>query len=286
MKPFLFLTAALTILAIGCSGVTVNLPTMRELELGPTQTYSIDEPLPAGSDPVALTLSMGAGSLDVRGGAQNLVEGSVRCNVPSWKLVVDRSANQIDIRQEAPEGYTTPTGSSVVNEWEVRLGAHPLDLHVNAGAYRGTLDLSGVPLRSLEVLDGASESQVVFSSPNPQRMEELVYRTGASTVELRGLGYARAKQITFVSGAGTYTLDFTGEASEPTTVSIRSGVSTVRLIVPANANARLSLGGGLREVSSSGAWIGSGNFYNVVGDGIELELNVDMGVGQLILETR
>jgi hypothetical protein len=286
MKPLLVLTAALAILVMACSGVTVNLPTVKELELGPTQTYLINEPLPAGSDPVALTLSMGAGRLDVRGGAQNLVEGSVRCNVPAWKLVVDRAANQIDIRQEAPEGYTAPTGSSVVNEWDVRLGAHPFDLHLNAGAYRGTLDLSGVPLRSLEVLDGASESQVLFSSPNPQRMEELVYRTGASTVVLRGLGYARAKQITFVSGAGTYTLDFTGEASEPTTVSIRSGVSTVRVIVPANANARLSLGGGLREVSASGAWAGSGNFYNVAGDGVELELNVDMGVGQLILETR
>jgi len=69
-------------------------------------------------------------------------------------------------------------------------------------------------------------------------------------------------------------------------VSIRSGVSTVRLIVPATANARLSLGGGLSEVSASGAWTGSGNFYNVAGDGVELELNVEMGVGQLILETR
>jgi hypothetical protein len=286
MKPMLVLTATLAIMAIACSGVTVNLPTVQELELGPTQTYSIDEPLPAGSDPVALSISMGAGSLKLRGGAQNLIEGSVRCNVPSWKVVIDRSAGQVDIRQEAPEGYSAPAGGSVVNEWDLRLGAHPLDLQLNAGAYRGTLDLSGVPLHGLEVNDGASESQVVFSSRNPQRMEELVYRTGASTVELRGLGYARAKQITFVSGAGSYTLDFTGEMSEPSTVSIRSGVSTVRLIVPANANVRLSLAGGLREVSTSGAWTGSGNFYNVAGDGVELELNVDMGLGQLILETR
>lgn len=285
MKHILVLTAILAMLAIACTGVTVNLPTVQELELGPTQTYSISEALPEGSDPVALSISMGAGRLDMRGGAQNLVEGSVRCNVPSWKLVIDRSAGQVDIRQEAPDGYSAPTGSSVVNEWDLQLGGDPLDLRLNAGAYRGTLDLSGVPLHRLEISDGASESHVVFSSPNPQRMEELVYRTGASTVELRGLGYARAKQITFVSGAGSYTLDFTGEMSEPTTVSIRSGVSTLRLIVPANSNTRLTLAGGLSEVSPSGAWIGSDNFYNVPGEGAGLELNVDMGLGQLILET-
>ena len=286
MKPLLGLTAALVFATMACSGVTVNLPTVQELDLGPTQTFTFDEPLPAGNEAVKLNLSVGAGQLNVAGGATSLVEGSVRCNVPAWKVVVERAAGQINIRQESPEGYTAPTSGSIVNEWDVRLGDHPLDLHLTAGAYRGTLDLSGVPLRNLEVLDGASESEIVFTSPNPERMEELVYRTGASTVALRGLGYARAKQVTFVAGAGMYTLDFTGQASEPTLVSIRSGVSTVRVIVPANARARLSLGGGLREVSASGGWTGSGNFYNVAGDGVEIELNVDMGVGQLILETR
>lgn len=286
MKPLLVLTAALVFATMACSGVTVNLPNVQELDLGPIQTFTFDEPLPAGDEPVKLNLSVGAGQLNVAGGATSLVEGSVRCNVPAWKVVVERAAGQIDIRQESPDGYTAPTSGSIVNEWDVRLGDHPLDLHLTAGAYRGTFDLSGVPLRNLEVLDGASESEIVFTSANPVRMDELVYRTGASTVALRGLGYARAKQVTFVAGAGTYTLDFTGEASEPTLVSIRSGVSTVRVIVPANARARLSLGGGLREVSASGAWTGSGNFYDVAGDGIEIELNVDMGVGQLILETR
>ncbi len=286
MKALLVVTSALALLAIACSGFTVSLPNVQELTLGPTQTTTLDEPLPSGVEPVKVSLTMGAGQLNVQGGAQQLIEGSVRCNVPAWKIVVERAADSIDIRQESPDGYTAPTTGSIVNEWEVRLGNHPIDLNLSAGAYRGNLDLSGVPLRNLEVLDGASESEVVFSSPNPERMEELSYRTGASTVTLRGLGFARAKQVTFVSGAGTYTLDFTGVSSEPTRVSIRSGVSTVRLIVPADAHARLSLGGGLREVSTSGNWTGSGDFYNVAGDGMDLDINVDMGVGQLILETR
>ncbi len=286
MKPLLVVTCALALLAIACSGITVRLPNVQELTLGSTQTTTLNEPLPAGSEPVKVSLSMGAGQLNVQGGAQALVEGSIKCNVPAWKIVVERAANQVDIRQESNDGYTAPTTGSIVNEWDLRLGNHPIDLKLSAGAYRGTLDLSGVPLRNLEVMDGASESQIVFSSPNPERMEELSYRTGASTVSLRGLGNARAKQVTFVSGAGTYTLDFTGTASEPTLVSIRSGVSTVRIIVPADAHARLSLGGGLREVSLSGSWTGSGDFYNVAGDGMDLDINVDMGLGQLILETR
>jgi N-terminal domain of toast_rack, DUF2154 len=286
MKALLVVTSALALLAIACSGVTVSLPNVQELTLGPTQTTNLDEPLPAGTEPVKVNLMMGAGQLSLQGGAPALIAGTVQCNVPAWKIVVERAANQVDIRQESPTGYTAPTTGSIVNEWDVRLGNHPIDLKLSAGAYRGTLDLSGIPLRNLEVRDGASESQVTFSSLNPERMEELSYRTGASTVTLRGLGYARAKQVTFVSGAGTYTLDFTGTASEPTLVSIRSGVSTVRVIVPADAHARLSLAGGLREVSISGNWTGSGDFYNVAGDGMDLDINVDMGVGRLILETR
>jgi hypothetical protein len=286
MKALFIATSALALLAIACSGITVSLPNVQELVLGPTQTTTLDEPLPSSAEPVMVSLAMGSGQLNLQGGAQELVEGSVLCNVPAWKIVVERAANQVDIRQESPDGYTAPTTGSIVNEWQVRLGNHPIDLKVSAGAYRGMLDLSGIPLRNLEVLDGASESQVIFSSPNPERMEELIYRTGASTVTLRGLGFARAKQVTFVAGAGSYTLDFTGAASEPTLVSIRSGVSTVRVIVPADAHARLSLGGGLREVSTSGNWTGSGDFYNVAGDGMDLDINVDMGLGQLILETR
>ena len=61
-------------------------------------------------------------------------------------------------------------------------------LQIEAGAYEGVFDLGGLSLQELDVADGAANTQVTFSSPNPSQMERLRYVTGASTVTPDGLG--------------------------------------------------------------------------------------------------
>ncbi|MBI5084984.1 MAG: hypothetical protein HZB13_10365 [Acidobacteria bacterium] len=105
---------------------------------------------------VQVDLTMGAGELDVRGGAAGLLEAEFAYNVPSWKPEVrhDDSSfrGRLSIRQ--PKG-TTMIGD-LKNQWKIQLvNTIPLDFAVRCGAGESVLDLRDLTLRSVEIHMGA-----------------------------------------------------------------------------------------------------------------------------------
>jgi len=277
----LTLIAILVLTSLACS-FTVNLPTVTT---GPTETLTVNEAAPKDSETFEMTINMGAGDLTLAPGAEGLISGEIRYNVSSWKPTIQRDDDSIEIAQEPNKSLGIP-GQDLVNEWNLKLGKTPLDLSLHAGAYKGTVDLSGVPLTNLKVNDGASQAKLVFKEANPAEMEELSYKTGASQVELSGLGYANASEINFDCGAGNYTLDFSGPLQRDVEVSIKGGVSNVKIIVPKDTLAVVDLTGGLKNVSLTGTWNVEDHVYTSLGKGYKIEIEVDMGLGNLELISR
>jgi hypothetical protein len=154
---------------------------------------------------------------------------------------------------------------------------------VNAGAYEGSLALGGVPLRRLEINDGASHATVSFDAPNPETMERLAYKTGASSVTLTGLANANFEEMSFDGGAGEFELDFSGELQRDATVRVVAGLSETRIIVPAGTHARVEVTGGLHDVDTQGSWSASGDTYETGSSGSLLTITVDLGAGSLKL---
>lgn len=286
MKRNLFLAvAALAAASLACS-INVNLPEIPRLQTGPTETLTVNEPLPEADTVVDVRLEMAGGELSVSGGAEGLVEGELRYNVADWKPTVTNEAGKLIIEQGDARDHLGIPNSDVVNDWNLKLGDAPMNLTVHAGAYEGTLDLGGLPLRRLEITDGASEAKVTFDSLNPEDMDELVYRTGASDVTLTGLANANFETMSFEGGAGDYTLDFSGELQQDATVTVKTGVSSVRIIVPEGMSASIEVDGGLNDVSTEGQWSHSGDTYEVGGEGPTLTIKVDMGIGSLTLVSK
>jgi N-terminal domain of toast_rack, DUF2154 len=283
MKHTVFVAlAALTAASMACA-INVNIP---RLTTGATQTLAISEAAPSGSAQQAdVEITMGAGTLNVSGGAQGLVEGQVQYNVAEWKPTVTHTGNSVSITQGQPQNNIgiPQSGSKVVNDWALKLGNVPMALTINAGAYQGTLSLGGLPLRSLTIHDGASNSKVTFDSANPDKMDSLTYETGASTVSLTGLANANAQTIDFTGGAGDYQLDFSGQLQHDISVTIKSGVSSVRLVVAQGVSAKVNVSGGLNNVNTDSSWTHSGDNYTQTGSGPTITINVDMGVGSLKL---
>jgi len=114
-------------------------------------------------------------------------------------------------------------------------------------------------------------------------MRRLQYKSGASQVSLIGLGNANVGQVTFESGAGSYTLDFTGEVSRDISVKISSGVSEVKVIVPENVHTLVIVGGGMNSVNPKGTWTINGTEYESGSEGPTITINVDMALGTLTL---
>jgi hypothetical protein len=273
--------AALTAASLACS-IDVNVPRVTTV---PTQTLNINEPAPDGGQKAEVQISMGAGTLNIGSGATGLVEGTVKYNVTEWKPTVTHTGGTVTIEQSLPKNNIglPASGSSIVNDWAFKLGKTPLALTVNAGAYQGTLSLGGVPLTHVTIHDGASNAKVTFDTANPQTMSELTYETGASTVELDELANANTQSIDFTGGAGDYQLDFSGKLQHDMTVSVKAGVSSVRLVVPAGVPAKVTIAGGLNNVNTDGSWAHTGDSYTQTGSGPTVTINVDMGVGSLKL---
>jgi hypothetical protein len=285
-KMFFIPILLIAVVSLACS-VTFNLP-QTNVKTGPTVTDNINiPPLVDSTSTANVTLGFGAGKLNLTpGSADTLVSGTVTYNVADFKPVITTNSNDITINQGNLKINGIPSlNSNVVNTWDLAFGTSPMNLVINAGAYEGNFELGGLSLHSLAVTDGASKVDLSFSKPNLIEMTTFKYSTGASQVSIKGLGYANVSDVTFSSGAGGYTLDFSGQLQRDMTVTIESGVSSVTIIVPNGVPVSLSSESSLVSVSTSGGWEQLGNTYQLSGSGYKITIQTKMGAGSLKLET-
>jgi hypothetical protein len=292
MKRALLLS--LLVLALPTLACTVTLPTPPQVATGPTETFAVSVPESASATadaPVKVTLHMGAGELKLEGGADGLAQGAIDYNVPAWKPAITSSPDRLLIEQTMPQDQAPSVlfrgkDNEIVNTWDLKLGQSPMNLNINAGAYTGNMNLSGLHLRNLTISDGASDSQVTFESANPEVLDVFTYETGASSVKLTGLGYANFKELNFKGGVGDYKLDFAGALQRNATVNIDAGMSTLRLSIPSGTQAKVEISGGMKGVKTEGTWTAHEDTYTTAGaSDYTLSIKINIGLGSLTLVT-
>lgn len=281
MKKILPWIAIFTLIftSLACS-FTVNLP---EKKTGPLKTWTVAVPAQEGKDYEIVAIHMGAGNLNINAGTNDFLNAKIDYNLTDWQPEVTTTAREYQISQNNLNNVDLQ-GNDVINEWTIQLGSQqPVGLVVQAGAYKGVLDLSGLPLTSVTINDGASQSEVRFDEPNPQDMDRLEYKTGASEVKMFGLGNSNADLIDFKGGAGSYILDFSGKLNKDMSVNTVVGISKLEIIVPVDTPATITVTGGLNSTDLSGKWDINGSTYKKDGSGPEINISVEMGLGSLEL---
>jgi hypothetical protein len=275
-----FLALALVpLVSLACGGFSIDLP--RQVKAGPDITDQITVADPK-SDKTHLSLAFGAGELILSGGAEGLVEGTALYNIKEFKPEISKNGGEIEIKQGNIDGF--PPFDEINNKWDLKLGKTPMDLTLDAGAYEAKLELGGLALKSLTVKDGAAHVELSFSEPNLVEMDNLAYSTGASEVKLTGLANANFSNFDFDSGAGSYTLDFSGELQRDAEVKIDSGLSSLVLVIPEGVNAVVSMEDGLSNVKTGADWSKKGNVYSQEGDGATLRIKINMGAGSVTIK--
>jgi len=109
------------------------------------------------------------------------------------------------------------------------------------------------------------------------------YETGASNVTINGLANANFNTLIFQSGAGDYTLDFSGELQRNASVNIETGLSNLTLVIPADMAAELTLEGALTNVNVGSDWSKNGDFYSKEGSSPTLTIIIQMSAGNLTI---
>ena len=278
------LLPVLLVLAVGLTacGFHVSIP-ITTIRPGPLVTDQINIPQPDSVNSVALSLAFGAGTLKVHSGASALVSGTATYNIADFKPIVTLNGSNVRIEQGNWHLNGIPNFSNIKNTWDLSLGKQPLDLSIEAGAYQAEYQFGGLALSNLTVKDGASDAKMNFASPNLTEMSLLSYETGASNVSLTGLGNANFASLLFHSGAGNFTLDFTGNLKRSGSVNVETGVSNTTLVIPSGIPVQLTVNSGLSNVTYDSDWSKNGNLYTQTGNGPQLTIVVRIGAGNLTL---
>ena len=270
-----FLVLALASMACGFNIDMPKLPTP-----GPDVTDEITVPTPK-TDNVNLRLAFGAGELALAPGAKQLVEGTATYNYAAFKPEVNIDGGNAEIKMSQIKSL--PSFDKLKNKWDLKLGDTPMDLTIESGAYHGDFELGGLSLNSLTIKDGAANVKLAFSDPNPVEMSTFRYETGASDVKMSGLANANFSILDFSSGAGDYTLDFSGKLQRDASIKISSGLSNVIVVVPENVNAIVTVDSGASNINAGSSWSQSGGVYKQKGAGPTLTFVIEVGAGNVTL---
>ncbi len=272
--PFIAVLA-LTTLACGISAPKPPTPQ-------PEVTEDIKAEYP-NAEEINLKLRFGAGDFTLNPGADILVDGTATYNYDELKPEVNTDGGDVEVRVGDGNLNIFPNLNNLKNVWDLKLGDQPMNLSLESGAYDGTFELGGLSLTRLDVKDGASNVELSFSEPNPVEMSTFTYNTGASDVKITGLANANFSFFDFSSGAGDYTLDFSGELQRDATVKIETGLSNFIIIVPEGVDAVVTVQGGLSNVNAGPGWERSGSDYVQKGEGPTITFVIEMGAGNLTL---
>ena len=157
IKVSLLIITVMSILIVGC----IATPVMSR-EGSHTEVIEVEE-----ADSVSADVIMGAGRLEVRSGADALMEGefhySYREYAPDITFRV-RSNGTGDLKIEQDDEPKFRVQANYKNEWELVFNdTVPLDLAITLGAGESILELADLNLESFELKMGAGASTIDLS---------------------------------------------------------------------------------------------------------------------------
>src|SRR5215203_5095853 len=189
-------------------------------------------------------LKMGAGELNITGGADQLMEADFSYNVSEWKPKVSYDVSgkkgELVVKQGSANGGDLSGGAR--NEWDVSLNDElPTDLVVQLGAGESALDLDSLTLTGVDLQMGAGKTTVDLTGDYAQDFEASIEGgVGEATVLLPsevgvkakaegGLGKINAKGLKKVGNS--YVNDAYGESDVNLSVDVKGGVGEINLKV-------------------------------------------------------
>src|SRR5215212_5390633 len=200
---------------------------------------------PKNADSARAKLQMGAGELNVTGGADGLMEADFSYNVSEWKAKVSYDVSggegELVVKQGgANEGARL--GAKARNEWDISFNdAVPTDLVVQMGAGESDLDLDSLALKGLDLQMGAGKTTVDLTGDYAQSFDTSIEGgVGKATVLLPsevgvkakaegGLGKINAEGLKRVGNS--YVNDVYGESDVNLSVEVQGGIGQINLKV-------------------------------------------------------
>ena len=193
-------------------------------------------------DHLRVRVNYGAGVLKLRRGEAGLLYRAMFRFDEDWALPSAEYRNgRLDVDLSMREHRSLNFGRrSSEASLELELSPEvPLDIELDFGAGRAELDLTGLPIRQLEVNTGASESVLRIDEPNPEPMESAAITVGAADLRVLGVGNLNTREVTVKAGLGSVVLELDGDWPRYALLSVEMGLGALEIRVPESLGVRL-----------------------------------------------
>ena len=151
----------------------------------------------------------------------------------------------------------------------------PLDIDLDLGATRASLDLGSLWVSAIHVSSGATETDLTFGSANPQPMRDLFVDAGVGSITVHQLGNARAQHASIASTVGSLDLDLGGSWTGEMPMTLRVALGSATLRVPRDAGVALRLARRLANIDADGFTVRDGVYYSAGYDQAKRHVVVD-----------
>ena len=216
------------------------------------------------AESVRTEIKMGVGTLNISGGADELLESNISYNVASLKPGIEYTVNdglgQLIIQQ--PKNRGTPMGN-IINEWDLRLNNNvPMDMNIDLGVGEADIELSNLNLTSLNIDMGV----------------------GDVTLDLSGS--RSLTNLDIEMGVGEALVDLTSIRENDLNATIEGGIGDLTLRLPGDVGVRVDVEKGIGDIKANNLYVdGNTYFNNIYGKtNVTLSFDIDIGVGEIKLE--
>jgi len=231
----------------------------------------------SGQESLDVQVTYGAGMLSV-GPAQGgvLYALDLRYDDSQFDPMTRFTGNRLEVGVEG-RGRNIDLDDNDDGRLDLRLAPGlPMDLRLEFGAGRATVDLGGLALRDLDLETGASESRIDVSRPNPQLLRRAQFDVGAADFQATRLANLNLEELVVNAGVGRVSLDFSGTLRRDLSVDVDMGLGSLEILVPEGVGVRLEKSSFLTSFDADGFDRRDGVYYSPNWDSAERRITVDV----------
>ncbi|TVP58843.1 MAG: hypothetical protein EA351_02755 [Gemmatimonadales bacterium] len=239
-----------TVLAL--TAIPIVLGASAELA-GQDRTSTQFERRASGESSVDVNVRFGAGdfTLGPTLSGNHLYRATLEYLEEHWEPIHTYGSGRLELGLQSRGGAPRSLRQGGEASMELRLGPSvPVDLSLEMGAVRASMDLGGMALRSFELATGASETRVEVSRENPVEMSELSLKIGAASFRAEGLGRLNPARISVEGGVGEVRLGLEGLSRDETEIAASMGLGALEITVPDGVGIRLTRSGLLSTLNA------------------------------------
>lgn len=175
-------------------------------------------------------ISMKAGKLLLKGGAENLVDTEITASREDWQPEMEYTSTgktgRLRIEQPDIEGINFNFGEDETNNWVIQLNdAVVQDLDLEIGAGETDLDLRGLKLNSVNIDAGVGEHSI-------------------------NLANTSIPELDINAGVGEVSVDMSGQWNNDLDAEINGGIGELNLLLPKNIGIRIEVSGALGSINA------------------------------------